>query len=129
MRIIFPIVKKKSTYEIVYPDKSSLFTDVRMEPDGKNLTAEYTGTKTFTTAPALASQDTLSKIDFMGLFTDAELVVIYTAAKTSVPIEVWIKKLEAATEITLSNPATVSGINALESAGLIGAGRAQEILA
>ena len=71
----------------------------------------------------------ITKLAFMNLFTNAELVAIYTAAKSSVAIEVWIKKLEAAKDVTLSNQATIDGVKALEAAKLIGVGRAARILA
>jgi len=71
----------------------------------------------------------ISKLQFMSRFTDAELVSIYTAAKASVAIEVWIKKLEAAADVTITNQATIDGVNALEASKLIGVGRASVILA
>jgi len=80
-------------------------------------------------APAPTPPKVITKLAFMNLFTDAELVTIYTAAKSSVAIEVWIKKLEAAKDVTLSNQATIDGVKALEASALIGAGRAAEILA
>lgn len=70
----------------------------------------------------------LTRFEFMSLFTDEELVSIYTAAKQSVPLEVQLKKMEAATEIFLDNPSTVSGINLMAGAGLITTERAAEIL-
>ena len=79
--------------------------------------------------PPVAPPKIITKLAFMHLFTDAELVAIYTAAKSSVAIEVWIKKLEASTDVTLSNQATIDGVNALEAAALIGVGRAAQILA
>lgn len=72
---------------------------------------------------------TLTKLEYMNRFTDAELAAIYTAAKAVVEIEIWLEKFKATTEIDLSDPRTVSGVQALEGAGLIAAGRAQEILA
>jgi hypothetical protein len=72
---------------------------------------------------------TLTKLQYMGRFTDAELVGIYTAAKTVVQVEIWLEKFKLASEINLDDPATVSGLQAMESAGLIGVGRAAEILA
>jgi len=71
----------------------------------------------------------LSKLDFMNLFTNAELVSIYTAAKTDVAVEVWVKKMEAAQTINLFHQDTIDGVNALEANGLLAAGRAKEILA
>jgi hypothetical protein len=72
---------------------------------------------------------TISKLDYMDRFTDAELAGIYTAAKQFVQIEVWLEKFKLATHIDLDDPRTVSGVHSLEAAGLIGQGRAAEILA
>lgn len=71
----------------------------------------------------------LTKLDYMNRFTDTELATIYTIAKTNVAIEIWLKKFELATEINLDDPRVVGGLQALEQYGLIGTGRAAEILA
>jgi len=71
---------------------------------------------------------TLSKLDFLARFTDAELVGIYTEAKTSVLLEIWIDKFKLSANIDLENPLTISGLQYLESIGLLDTGRANEIL-
>ncbi len=71
----------------------------------------------------------LSKLEFMNRFTDAELATIYSAAKQSVAVEIWLEKFKLASEIDLSDQRTIDGINALEASGLLAAGRAAEILA
>lgn len=70
----------------------------------------------------------ITRLDFMSRFTDVELVTIYSAAKSSVQIEVWLEKVKMATDISLTDPRTVSGIFALEQIGMIGPGRAKEVL-
>lgn len=70
----------------------------------------------------------ISKLEFMSLFTDAELAAIFSAAKTNVAMEVWVEKLKAATQVHLDNPATIAGVKALEAAGLLAKGRAAVIL-
>jgi hypothetical protein len=72
---------------------------------------------------------TLTKLEYMNRFTDAELAGIYTAAKSVIQIEVWLDKFKLAEEINLDDPATIAGVQALEAAGLLPAGRAAEILA
>lgn len=72
---------------------------------------------------------TLSHIDFMGRFTDSELVGIYTAAKSSVAVEIWLDKFKLAGNVNKDDARTISGLQALESAGLLAAGRAAQILA
>jgi hypothetical protein len=71
----------------------------------------------------------LTKLQYMSRFTDAELAAIYTAAKASVQVEVWLDKFKLAQEIDLTDPQTIAGVQALEAAGLLAAGRAAEILA
>lgn len=67
--------------------------------------------------------------EFLALLTDAELQAVLTAAKSSVAIEAWKIRLEAARNIDLTFAETIAGVNALEASGLIGPGRAAEILA
>lgn len=71
----------------------------------------------------------ITKLDYMNRFHDAELVAIYSAAKTVIQIEVWLEKFKVSEQIMLDDPRTASGLRALEQYGLIGAGRADEILA
>lgn len=72
---------------------------------------------------------TLTKLQYMLRFTDPELAGIYTAAKTVVSVEIWLEKFKLASEINLDDPATIGGLQAMEAGGLIGVGRAAEILA
>lgn len=72
----------------------------------------------------------LSKLSYMNRFTDDELAGIYTAAKVNVYVEVWLAKFNAASgDINLDDARTIAGVQALEGVGLIGPGRAAEILA
>lgn len=73
----------------------------------------------------------LSVLAFRSRFTDAEKIAIYTAAEASIPIRVWLDDLNAAQNQTvdLIDPRIVAGVHAMEYGGLIGAGRAAEILA
>jgi hypothetical protein len=76
----------------------------------------------------------VSKLEFIDLLTDTEYVTILAAAKESVQIEAWIRKMELATpeddgtSINLDDPRTQGGVQALELIGLLGEGRAEEIL-
>lgn len=71
----------------------------------------------------------VSRLNFLDRFTDAELAGILAAADASAAVQVWIKKLELAGEVDLDSPRTIAGVTALETAGLIAAGRAAAILA
>ena len=76
----------------------------------------------------------VTKLEYMNRFEDAELAAIYSAAKVSVLVEVWLAKFNATTPepdgtaIDLDDARTQGGLLALESAGLLGAGRAIEII-
>jgi hypothetical protein len=77
----------------------------------------------------------LSKLDYMQRFTEAEMAGIYSAAKSSISLEVWLAKFNATTpdpdgtSVDLDDPRTIGGLFAMESAGLLAAGRAAEITA
>ena len=76
-----------------------------------------------------------SRLQFMNRFTDTELGRIFSAAKVSVPVEVWLAKFNAATPdadgtcIDTDNTETIAGLLGLEQAGLLDVGRtASDIL-
>ncbi len=71
----------------------------------------------------------ITKLEYMNKFTDTELATIYTVAKTSIAVEIWLEKFKLASDINLDDPRVVGGLQALEQFGLIGPGRAAEILA
>lgn len=71
----------------------------------------------------------LTKLDYMNRFTDTELATIYTVAKSNIAVEIWLEKFKLSTEINLDDLRTIGGVMALEQFGLIGPGRASEILA
>jgi hypothetical protein len=70
----------------------------------------------------------LTQLQFMALFTEAELEAIWTAAKTAVAIEIWITKFQLAGTVDLSDPQTIEAVQALETSGIIASGRAAVIL-
>lgn len=76
----------------------------------------------------VATTSPITKLQFLDLLTDAEIGNILDAAKTVKPIAVFVKKLELAGDINLSDPRTIAALNALEAAGLLGSGRAARIL-
>jgi hypothetical protein len=71
----------------------------------------------------------LTQLQVMDLFTLTEMAGIYTAADSNVLVEIWLDKLKAATFISLSDPQTIAGVEALVSAGLLTSDRATQILA
>lgn len=78
-----------------------------------------------TPAPVAAK---LTRLQFRNRFTEPERVAIYTAAESVVAVRVYLDDILAAEEIDLTDAATIAGVNALEMAGLLAAGRAAEIL-
>lgn len=70
----------------------------------------------------------ITKTEFMNRFTTTELATILTASKTNAGLEVYVKKLDEADSVTINGPDTIAGVNALEAAGILSAGRAVEIL-
>ena len=73
--------------------------------------------------------DELNKIDFLRLFTQAERIAIREAAAVNPLISDYQHMLDAATVVRLSDPDIQTGVPLLELGGLIGAGRAAQILA
>lgn len=73
----------------------------------------------------------LSVLAFRSRFTDGEKIAIYTAAESSLGVRVWLDDLAAAQGqmVDLNDERIVAGVNAMEFGGMIGAGRAAEILA
>ena len=70
----------------------------------------------------------ISKLEYMELFTDNEMVSIFAAAKASPLVEIWLEKFRLSEFIDLADPRNADGLQALESAGILGQGRAAEIL-
>lgn len=85
-------------------------------------------------APVVPRITRLTKLDYMNRFTDAELEQLYTLESSVPAVKVWLAKFNATTpdpdgtSIDLTDPRTIAGVQALETAGIIQAGRANEIL-
>ncbi|MFN3752383.1 MAG: hypothetical protein ACK4SR_13575 [Thiobacillus sp.] len=94
----------------------------------EEVLAEIAAAQAAQAAPPAASGRVVGKLAFMERFGDEELAAIYAAAKTDVRVEVWMDKLKLAGEIDLDDPRVMAGLQALEGLGLIGAGRAAEIV-
>jgi hypothetical protein len=77
---------------------------------------------------ATVANSRVTKLAFRNRFTPAEKAALYTAAKTSVDIQIYLDDVNAATFIDLQRTDTRASVHALESLGLIAAGRADQIL-
>lgn len=96
---------------------------------GDVLGRRWSGGKWIEVEPEPEVSAAITRLEFRERFTPAEKVAIYTAAKQSVELQVWLDDLAAASDVRTDYPATVGGVQALEAAGLIAPGRAAEILA
>lgn len=71
----------------------------------------------------------LTKLEFLNRMTAEERISIREAAKVSPAIHDYMAMLDAAQDVDLTDGRTIGGVQTLEVAGLIGEGRAAEILA
>lgn len=71
----------------------------------------------------------ITKLEFLDRFTPAERIAVRTAAQSSTAIADYMDLLNAAQDVTLTDARTIAGVQELETASLIAAGRAAEILA
>ena len=67
-------------------------------------------------------------LEFKRRLTQSERVVIRTAAKQNAALEDFMDMLDSATEVRSDDPDVIVGLQTLEAAGLLAAGRANEII-
>jgi len=82
-----------------------------------------------TPPPAPFVNTKLSKVDFIKRFTPVEYAAIKTAAAANATIDYYWQLLMVAEFVDKADATTIAGINALEGATLLAAGRAAQILA
>lgn len=70
----------------------------------------------------------LTKLEYLRRFTGEERITIRTAAKSNAVLEDYLSMLELAEEINTGDADTIGAVNMLEQVGLIGVGRANEVL-
>lgn len=69
------------------------------------------------------------KSELINRFTPTEIGAILAASDASIPVRVYLFKLQqSAQEIDLCSQEVIDGLNAMEAGGLIASGRANEIL-
>ena len=78
--------------------------------------------------PPIVYKSILTPLEFLNRFTDAEVKTIISLSKTDPDVELWWLRYNKSQDINLDYPQTIEGIQSLEAIGLIGAGRAAEIL-
>jgi len=70
----------------------------------------------------------LTHEQFIRRFTPAEWEAMTAAARASTAMDAWMRRFTLATVVSLDDPATAAGVQALELAGILAADRADEIL-
>ena len=79
-------------------------------------------------APTTPVSTMIAPLAFRNRFTPAERQGIITAGRTSAAVQDVYDSLLAAIQVDVTDPTTIAGIQALEAAGLIAAGRAAQVL-
>ena len=79
-------------------------------------------------APEPVLKSVLTPLEFLNRFTNDEAKTILGLSKTNPDVELWWLKYNKAQDIDLDDPQTIDGVTMLETAGIIAAGRAEEIL-
>lgn len=97
-----------------------------MEFDTHDHSVLLTPEEAVTDVPVVAM--TWTKLEYLRRFTQDERIAIRTAAKQVPALDDYLELLALATEVRSDDPDIVGALQMLEGAGLIGAGRAQEIL-
>ena len=70
----------------------------------------------------------LTKLEFLRLFTQPERIAIKQASGASPQLDDYLYLLEFADDVNLDSADTQTGVNTLELAGILAAGRAAEVL-
>ena len=94
---------------------------------GTHTHTEIVISPTETPAPGKAPR-TLTKLEYLRRFTAEERITIRTVAKSNPTLEDYLALMELAEEVNIGDADTVAAVQLLEQAGLIGVGRAEEIL-
>lgn len=76
-----------------------------------------------------ATGRTMTRLEFLRRFTGTERITLRTVAKQNPALEDYMALLDAAQDVNTGDADTIAGVQFLEAAGLLGAGRAAEILA
>lgn len=117
------IVYERDTWNVVYAYTADTATDF---PEYPFRDFSHVVKKPEIVAPP---ERNVTKLEYLRRFTGQERVTIRQAAKENPVLEDYLAMLEIAQDINLDDPATQGGVQALEIAGLIGEGRAAEVLA
>lgn len=78
--------------------------------------------------PPVVPPKHFTSLEFLDLFTETEQLAIAAAAMQSAQVKLWYDRLLAAMFITLADPRTAAGLDALVAMGLLTATRRDEII-
>ena len=78
--------------------------------------------------PPPAPPKQFTSLEFLDLFTEPEQLAVATAAMQSAQVKLWYDRTLAAMFITLADPRTAAGLDALVAMGLLTATRRDEII-
>ena len=136
----------ESTQKVIYPnpiDPQPEFLDDRLPPAGHlHLPVRSADGRTITewrppqpaSDPPPPPEVPLTRLGFRLLFTFAERMAIDNAVQGGMSnlefamLKTMLKDFDSAQDVLLSNTDTIMGVQFLEEIGLIGEGRAEEIL-
>ena len=79
-------------------------------------------------APPPAPPKNFTSLEFLDLFTDAEQLAVVSAAMASAQVKLWYDRMLAASFVSLSDPRTSAGLQALVTESLITQARMDAIL-
>ena len=121
-------VIRKSDRKTVYAYSNDVAVDFAEFPFADyDHVAEVAVRDDMTIAPD--SVRNVTKLEYLRRFTQDERIAIRTGAATNPVLADYLAMLELAQDINLDDPDTVAAVQMLEAVGLIGTGRAAEILA
>ena len=80
------------------------------------------------TPPPPPAPTTIAPLAMMNRLTLTEQATMATAAQGNAQVLLWLMKMASATEIDVTDPVTIAGVQAMEAAGLFVAGRAAVVL-
>lgn len=119
----FIVTRKSDGVEVI-----RYCAEMAQEVNGFDL-IDYDHTEYTPDEPAhTATSRTLTKLEYLRRFTTEERVTIREVAKTNPVLEDYLAMLELAEEINTGDADTIAAVTMLEQVGLIGAGRANEVL-
>jgi hypothetical protein len=95
------------------------------QSQGKRITADANGRPVLQDPPPAppAPSPQFTPLDFLDLFTETEQLAVVKASMTSAPVKLWYDRTLAASFVTLADPRTEAGLNALVDAELLTSAR------